>query len=106
MISAGILTEIVTLQRNAYKRNTAGEQVQGFETFSVARANVKFAKGTRALLQGEIWRPTTIVVTVRYTEVNNSTTRLIWADRAYIVDSVNGDRVNGTTTITATLEDN
>lgn len=106
MISAGILTEVVTLQRKAYTRNKAGEQVQGFESFCTLRANIKFAKGSRALLQGEVWRPTTIVVTSRNVANGEDTCRLTWKNRAYLVDSANADRVNGTLTITATLEDN
>lgn len=105
MISAGLLTEVVRLQDFAYTRNDSGEQVQGYSEIATIRANVKYNKGSRALAQGEVWMPTTIVVTCRYAKAWLSCRRLCWQDKWYLCDSVNGDRVSGTITITATLED-
>lgn len=103
MLNAGSLTEIVTLQQTAVRRDSTGDVLQEWQTIAQTRASIRFLKGSRALIFGDVWNPTTIVVTVRYSKQFVNATRVLWEGKPFTVISANPDRVNGSVTITADL---
>ena len=109
-LPAGNLTERVILKALAYTRNELGEQVlsylpiEGYE--STLPAQVKFVKSIRAISVGQMWEPTTIIVTTRYSARLLSVRRIEWQGKKYDVDGMpNGDRINNTITYTCNLHD-
>ena len=109
-LPAGNLTERVTLKALAYSRNELGEQVlsylpiEGYE--SALPAQVKFVKSIRAISVGQMWEPTTIIVTTRYSARLLSARRIEWQGKKYDVDGMpNGDRIQNTITYTCNLHD-
>lgn len=114
MIAAGDLRERVLLRRPSVCRNDYGEQVTQWPVVYSCRARVQFRKGSRALGEGEMWNPTTVVVTVRYSaalgpgrefwrrvpQLMALGMRLEWMGQAYHIDSLNIDRAAGTATLT------
>lgn len=109
-LPAGNLTERVILKALAYTRNELGEQVlsylpiEGYE--SALPAQVKFVKSIRAISVGQMWEPTTIIVTTRYSARLLSVRRIEWQGKMYDVDGMpNGDRIQNTITYTCNLHD-
>lgn len=104
------MTERVLLKALGYTRNEIGEQVltylliEGFT--SAIPAMVKFSKSMRVVEFGQMWEPTTIVVTTRYSQSLLNARRIEWQGKKYDVDGMpNGDRIAGTITYTCTLHD-
>lgn len=104
------MTERVLLKALGYTRNEIGEQVltylliEGFT--STIPAMVKFSKSMRVVEFGQMWEPTTIVVTTRYSQSLLNARRIEWQGKKYDVDGMpNGDRIAGTITYTCTLHD-
>ena len=104
------MTERVLLKALGYTRNEIGEQVltylpiEGFA--SALPAMVKFSKSMRVVEFGQMWEPTTIVVTTRYSQSLLNARRIEWQGKKYDVDGMpNGDRIAGTITYTCTLHD-
>ena len=109
-LPAGNLTERVILKALAYTRNELGEQVlsylpiEGYE--SALPAQVKFVKSIRAIAVGQMWEPTTIIVTTRYSARLLSARRIEWQGKKYDVDGMpNGDRIQNSITYTCNLHD-
>jgi SPP1 family predicted phage head-tail adaptor len=109
-IPAGNMTERVLLKALGYSRNEIGEQVltylpvEGFT--SAIPAMVKFSKSMRVVEFGQMWEPTTIVVTTRFSQSLLNARRIEWQGKKYDVDGMpNGDRIAGTITYTCTLHD-
>ena len=109
-LPAGNLTERVILKALAYTRNELGEQVlsylpiEGYE--SALPAQVKFVKSIRAIAVGQMWEPTTIIVTTRYSARLLSVRRIEWQGKKYDVDGMpNGDRIQNSITYTCNLHD-
>ena len=109
-LPAGNLTERVILKALAYSRNELGEQVlsylpiEGYE--SALPAQVKFIKSIRAISVGQMWEPTTIIVTTRYSARLLSARRIEWQGKKYDVDGMpNGDRIQNSITYTCILHD-
>ena len=109
-LPAGNLTERVILKALAYTRNELGEQVlsylpiEGYE--SALPAQVKFVKSIRAISVGQMWEPTTIIVTTRYSARLLSARRIEWQGKMYDVDGMpNGDRIQNSITYTCNLHD-
>lgn len=109
-LPAGNLTERVILRALAYTRNELGEQVlsylpiEGYE--SALPAQVKFVKSIRAISVGQMWEPTTIIVTTRYSARLLSARRIEWQGKKYDVDGMpNGDRILNSITYTCNLHD-
>ena len=109
-LPAGNLTERVILKALAYSRNELGEQVltylpiEGYE--SALPAQVKFVKSIRAISVGQMWEPTTIIVTTRYSARLLSARRIEWQGKKYDVDGMpNGDRIQNSITYTCNLHD-
>ena len=109
-LPAGNLTERVTLKALAYQTNEIGEQVLVYQPISgytsPLPAMVKFVKSFRAIAVGQMWEPTTIIVTTRYSQALLAVRRIEWQGKKYDVDGMpNGDRINNTITYTCNLHD-
>lgn len=101
MLSSGMLEDrVVFLSPNA-SQNAYGEDVTTWEEVYRCRARVAYKKGSRALDCGEVWNPSAVSVTIRYTGKVNDRMRIRWNDADYHITSLNGSRMNGDVTITA-----
>lgn len=114
MIPAGDLRERVLFRRPSIERGDYGEQVTQWPVVYSCRARVQFRKGRRALGEGEVWNPTTVVVTVRHAasmgpgrefwrsvpQLMATGMRLEWMGQTYHIDALNVDRAAGTATLT------
>lgn len=106
MISSGTLSERIKCEKMSVTRSTSGEQLIAYTTIEDnLPANVKFSKGSRAVDGGEVWHPTTIVITTRNYQQLHDVERITWDNKKYQVISVNADRVNMSITIVADLID-
>ena len=104
------MTERVLLKTLGYSRNEIGEQILTYLPIvgftSAIPAMVKFSKSMRVVEFGQMWEPTTIVVTTRYSQSLLNARRIEWQGKKYDVDGMpNGDRIAGTITYTCTLHD-
>ena len=109
-LPAGNFTERVVLKALGYTRNELGEQVLAYQSITgysdVLPAMVKFVKSIRAIAVGQMWEPTTIIVTTRYSARLLSARRIEWQGKKYDVDGMpNGDRIQNTITYTCNLHD-
>ena len=109
-LPAGNFTERVILKALGYTRNELGEQVltyQSIEGFtSELPAMVKFVKSIRAIAVGQMWEPTTVIVTTRFSNALLAVRRIEWQGKKYDVDGMpNGDRIQNTITYTCNLHD-
>ena len=105
MITASTLAYRVAILRPVTVRDIYGAQSVRYAYVRDVWADVKFKKGNRALDHGEVWLPTTIVITTRLHSDINERVRLRWDGKVYQIDSLNRDRINGSLTITATEVD-
>ena len=63
-------------------------------------------KTIRAFEVGQMWEPTSIIVTTRYSQSLLSVRRIEWQGKKYDVDGMpNGDRIQNTITYTCNLHD-
>lgn len=109
-LPAGNLTERVTLKALAYTRNELGEQVLAYQSITgysdALPAMVKFVKSFRAIAVGQMWEPTTIIVTTRFSNALLAVRRIEWQGKKYDVDGMpNGDRIQNSITYTCNLHD-
>lgn len=109
-LPAGNFTERVILKALGYTRNELGEQVLGYTDIegytSPLPAIVRFVKTIRAFEVGQMWEPTSIIVTTRYSQSLLSVRRIEWQGKKYDVDGMpNGDRIQNTITYTCNLHD-
>ena len=109
-LPAGNFTERVVLKALAYTRNELGEQVLAYQSITgysdALPAMVKFVKSFRAIAVGQMWEPTTIIVTTRFSNALLAVRRIEWQGKKYDVDGMpNGDRIQNTITYTCTLHD-
>lgn len=105
MITASNLHDRVGILQPTVVRGTFGSQVVTYTEIRKVWANVKFSKGNRALEHGEMWLPTTIVITMRLHPDVNEYVRLTWEGKTYQITSLNKDIHEGSLTITATTID-
>ncbi|WP_455639768.1 phage head closure protein [Parabacteroides sp.] len=103
MISAGLLKERITFLQAETMQNDFGEQVQTWKPVYCCRADVKFSKGSRAILAGEVWNPTSVVITCRLNCRINARQRIKWAENSYTIASINPDSSDRSLTIIADL---
>ena len=109
-LPAGNFTERVILKALGYTRNELGEQVRGYTDIegytTPLPAIVRFVKTIRAFEVGQMWEPTSIIVTTRYSQSLLSVRRIEWQGKKYDVDGMpNGDRIQNTITYTCNLHD-
>lgn len=103
-IAAGTLTERITLQKTAITRNSIGEEIAGWtDIISGLPAAVRWLKGSRALTFGDVWNPSSVSITCRYSQAFEEVERVLWHGKVFTVLSAFGDRVNMNMTITAEL---
>ena len=109
-LPAGNFTERVVLKVLGYTRNELGEQVLAYQSITgysdPLPAMVKFVKSIRAIAVGQMWEPTTIIVTTRFSNALLAVRRIEWQGKKYDVDGMpNGDRIQNTITYTCNLHD-
>lgn len=105
MITASNLHDRVGIMVPDVARDSFGSQSVTYHEARKVWANVKFSKGIRALEHGEMWLPTTIVITMRIHPEVNEYVRLTWEGKTYQITSLNKDIHEGSLTITATTID-
>jgi len=105
MVSAGYLDQRVEVLTPEYTgRSIGGQQVVTWKSEGTRAAAVKYLKGSRLLEMGDVWLPSTVVITMRYTDKVTERSMLIWNKKRYrIVAPPNGTLREGTLTITADL---
>lgn len=105
MVSAGYLDQRVEILKPEYiGRSIGGQQQVTWISEGTRAAAVKYLKGARLLEMGDVWLPSTVVVTMRWTDKVNERSVLVWNGRKYrIVAPPNGTFREGLLTITADL---
>ena len=105
MITAGKLSERVSILVPTTGRNEYGEQIATFENVKTVWANVIFQRGSNALVAGESFMNRSISVTMRNNKLIHDRCRLMWDNKTYSIDSFNRSGHDGSITIVATLLD-
>lgn len=105
MISAGKLSERVSILSPNVTRGESGEQLTTYENIKTVWANVIFQRGAQALVAGEVYLNRSIVVTMRDNELVTERCRLRWDGKVYVIESMNRSGHDGSITITATVMD-
>ena len=103
MISSGLLKDRISFLQADTTRNSFGEQVQIWNPVYSCRADVRFSKGSRAILAGEVWNPTSVVITCRKGGKINNRQRISWEGNQYNIVSINPDVTDRSLTIIADL---
>ena len=103
MISSGLLKYRRSFLQADVDRNSFGEQIQTWIPTYTCRADVKFSKGSRAILAGEVWNPTSVVITCRRSDKINNRQRIRWEGNQYNIVSINPDAADRSLTIIADL---
>jgi SPP1 family predicted phage head-tail adaptor len=101
MITAGRLTERVTIMTPKVRRGDMGQQDVVFEPRKMVWANVVFSKGKNAITAGDSWLTNTVVVTIRDTKDVTDRCRMKWDGKTYRIVSLNRSKTDGSVTITA-----
>lgn len=105
MISAGKLSERVTVLAPFTKQGQFGEQVTTWEAVKTVWANVVFQRGVHALTAGESWLTGSISVTMRDNRIIDERCRLKWDGKTYMIESFNRSGRDGSIAIVATKVD-
>lgn len=103
MISSGLLKDRISFLQADIDRNSFGEQIQTWKLVYSCRADVRFSKGSRAIQVGEVWNPTSVVITCRRNEKINNRQRIKWEGSLYNIVSINPDVADRSLTIVADL---
>ena len=105
MISAGKLTDRVSILVPTTSQGQFGEQVTTWENVRTVWANVVYQRGVHALTAGEGWLTGSIAVTMRDNRTINDRCRLKWDGTTYMIESFNRSGRDGSITIVATKVD-
>lgn len=105
MITAGILTERLTVYIPEITRGKYNEQAVEYVKGPTVWARVLFQRGAMALDVGEVWMSRSVVVTVRDRKDITDRCRLGWDGKMYRIESFNRSKTDGSITITASLLD-
>ena len=105
MLSAGKLTDRVTILAPATEQGEYGEQVTTWTEARTVWANVVYQKGVHALNAGEGWLTGSISVTMRNNNVVRERCRLKWDGRTYLIESFNRSVRDGSIAIVASKVD-
>lgn len=103
MINSGLLQYRIRFLQADVERNDFGEQMQSWKPVYSCRANVRFMKGSRAIMAGELWNPTSVVITCRRNSIINNRQRIRWEGNTYTIVSINPDTADRSLTIVADL---
>lgn len=105
MITAGILTERITVYSPEVTRGKYNEQSVEYIKGPTVWARVLFQRGSLALDIGEMWMSRSVVITTRDRKDITERCRLEWDGKKYRIESFNRSRTDGSITITASLLD-
>lgn len=105
MISAGKLSERVSILVPKTTQGNFGEQVTEWENVRTVWANVVFQRGVHALNAGEGWLTGSVTVTMRDNKTIHDRCRLKWDGKTYLIESFNRSGRDGSITIVATKVD-
>ena len=105
MLSAGKLTDRVTILVPSTLQGSFGEQVTTWNEARTVWANVVFQRGVHALTAGEGWLTGSISVTMRDNNVIHDRCRLKWDGKVYMIESFNRSGRDGSITIVASKID-
>lgn len=102
-MQAGLLRDIVRFQETQTQRDEMGGISDNWIDAFSKRAEVKFASGSRKLVNGEVFNPLAITCKIRYCKDVHEKMRLIHEGRNYKIISINRDRLIQCTIIQAEL---
>lgn len=105
MLTAGKLTERVTILVPETVRGEFGEQVTSWAEGKTVWANVVFQRGVYALTEGEGWLTGSVTVTMRDNRTVTERCRLLWDGKTYLIESLNRSKADGSMTLVATRVD-
>ena len=105
MLSAGKLSERVTILEPVTAQGQFGEQVTTWKASKNVWANVVFQRGVHALSAGESWLTGSISLTMRDNRIINERCRLKWDGKVYLIESFNRSGHDGSIAIVATRID-
>ncbi len=105
MLTAGKLTERVTILTPKTERGEFGEQVTSWTEAKTVWANVVYQRGVYALTAGEGWLTGSVTVTMRDNRTVTERCRLVWDGKTYLIESLNRSKPDGSLTIVATKVD-
>lgn len=102
-MQAGLLTEIIHFQESQLQRDELGGLSDDWVDMFSKRADVKFASGSRKLVNGEVFNPLAITCKIRYCREVHEKMILTYEERKYKIISINRDRKQQCTIIQAEL---
>ena len=102
-MQAGLLRDIVRFQECEAQRDSMGGLSDEWIDVFTKRAEVKFASGSRKLVNGEIINPLAITCKLRYCKDIHEKMIFIHEGRKYKIISINRDRLQQCTVIQAEL---
>nr|WP_302830099.1 phage head closure protein [uncultured Bacteroides sp.] len=102
-MQAGLLRDIVRFQEAQTQRDELGGLSDEWIDVFSKRAEVKFASGSRKMVNGEIFNPLAITCKIRFCRDVHEKMILMYEGRKYKIISINRDRVLQTTVIQAEL---
>lgn len=105
MLSAGKLSERVSILSPVVTRAESGEQLTEYKEVQKVWANVIFQRGAQALSMGEVFLNRNVVVTMRNNKAVTDRSRLRWDGKTYVIESLNRSGHDGSITITASVVD-
>lgn len=105
MLSAGKLSDRVTILEPLTTQGKFGEQVTIWKDGKTVWANVVFQRGVHALNAGEGWLTGSITVTMRNNKYIHDRCRIVWDGKTYMIESFNRSGRDGSITIVASKVD-
>ena len=102
-MQAGLLNEIIRFQETETARDEMGGFSDEWVDVLSKRAEVRFASGSRKLVNGEVYNPLAITCKIRYGKDIHEKMILIHEERSYKIISINRDRKQQCTVIQAEL---
>lgn len=102
-MQAGLLRDLVRFQESETQRDHMGGLSENWVDVFSKRAEVKFASGSRALVNGEVFNPLAITCKIRYCKEIHEKMIFIYEGRKYKIISINRDRLQQCTIIQAEL---
>lgn len=95
MITAGILTERVSIYKHINEQNQLGEMIYEWVPFKSYWGNVRQVSTRKLLEASREIDDTVITVMLRYTDRINAGDRLKWNDRFYDISNVEYNKKEG-----------
>ena len=102
-MQAGLLREIIRFQESRTQRDELGGSSDNWVDVFSKRADVRFASGSRTLVNGEVFNSLAITCKIRYCKEIHEKMIFIYEGRKYKIISINRDRLQQCTIIQAEL---